>query len=77
MSVQSWTEGTCHSGIQSGAVPDGPAGLAAGVCAASAGLNVLIVEADTPGGQAASSSRIENYLGFPTDFRDGNWQRAP
>jgi thioredoxin reductase (NADPH) len=44
----------------------GPAGLAAAVYAASEGLDVLIVEASSPGGQAGSSSRIENYLGFPT-----------
>src|SRR5215467_7702174 len=44
----------------------GPAGLAAGVYGASEGLDVLIVEANAPGGQAGSSSRIENYLGFPT-----------
>jgi thioredoxin reductase (NADPH) len=44
----------------------GPAGLAAAVYAASEGLNVLMVETTAPGGQAGSSSRIENYLGFPT-----------
>jgi thioredoxin reductase (NADPH) len=44
----------------------GPAGLAAAVYAASEGLDVLVVEANSPGGQAASSSKIENYLGFPT-----------
>jgi thioredoxin reductase (NADPH) len=43
----------------------GPAGLAAAVYAASEGLKVLVVEANAPGGQAGSSSRIENYLGFP------------
>jgi thioredoxin reductase (NADPH) len=43
----------------------GPAGLAAAVFAASEGLDVLVVEADAPGGQAGTSSRIENYLGFP------------
>ena len=43
----------------------GPAGLAAGVYGASEGLRTLVVEADAPGGQAGSSSRIENYLGFP------------
>ena len=43
----------------------GPSGLAAAVYAASEGLNVLVVETGSPGGQAASSSRIENYLGFP------------
>jgi thioredoxin reductase (NADPH) len=44
----------------------GPAGLASAVYAASEGLDVLVIEADSPGGQAGSSSRIENYLGFPT-----------
>ncbi len=44
----------------------GPAGLAAAVYAASEGLNVLVIETTSPGGQAASSSKIENYLGFPT-----------
>jgi thioredoxin reductase (NADPH) len=44
----------------------GPAGLAAGVYAASEGLDVMVLETGTPGGQAGSSSKIENYLGFPT-----------
>jgi thioredoxin reductase (NADPH) len=44
----------------------GPAGLAAAVYAASEGLKTLVVEKSAPGGQAASSSKIENYLGFPT-----------
>jgi thioredoxin reductase (NADPH) len=44
----------------------GPSGLAAAVYAASEGLNVLVLETASPGGQAGSSSRIENYLGFPT-----------
>ena len=43
----------------------GPAGLGAAVYAASEGLDVLVFEADSPGGQAGSSSKIENYLGFP------------
>jgi len=43
----------------------GPSGLAAAVYAASEGLDVLVVETSNPGGQAGSSSRIENYLGFP------------
>jgi thioredoxin reductase (NADPH) len=43
----------------------GPAGLAAGVYGASEGLRTLIVEPNAPGGQAGSSSKIENYLGFP------------
>jgi thioredoxin reductase (NADPH) len=44
----------------------GPSGLAAAVYGASEGLDVLVLEAKLPGGQAGSSSRIENYLGFPT-----------
>jgi thioredoxin reductase (NADPH) len=44
----------------------GPSGLAAAVYGASEGLRTLIVERQTPGGQAGTSSRIENYLGFPT-----------
>jgi thioredoxin reductase (NADPH) len=43
----------------------GPAGLGAAVYAASEGLNVVMIEANAPGGQAGTSSRIENYLGFP------------
>jgi thioredoxin reductase (NADPH) len=43
----------------------GPAGLAAAVYGASEGLDVLVLESQSPGGQAGSSSRIENYLGFP------------
>lgn len=43
----------------------GPAGLAAAVYGASEGLRTLVVEPEAPGGQAGSSSRIENYLGFP------------
>jgi len=43
----------------------GPAGLGAAVYAASEGLNVVVVEANAPGGQAGTSSKIENYLGFP------------
>lgn len=58
-------------GIDEGEVYDlivvgaGPSGLAAAVYGASEGLNVLVVESNAPGGQAGSSSRIENYLGFP------------
>ena len=44
----------------------GPAGLAAAVYAASEGLEPLVIESHAPGGQAGASSRIENYLGFPT-----------
>jgi thioredoxin reductase (NADPH) len=59
------------SAIEDGKVHDlvvvgaGPAGLAAAVYAASEGLDVLVLETHAPGGQAGTSSRIENYLGFP------------
>lgn len=46
-------------------IGSGPAGLAAAVYAASEGLDTIVIEAVGPGGQAGSSSRIENYLGFP------------
>jgi thioredoxin reductase (NADPH) len=61
-----------NAGIDESSVYDlivvgaGPSGLAAAVYGASEGLNVLVVESNAPGGQAGSSSRIENYLGFPT-----------
>jgi thioredoxin reductase (NADPH) len=44
----------------------GPGGLAAAVYAASEGLSTIVIEGTAPGGQAGTSSRIENYLGFPT-----------
>jgi thioredoxin reductase (NADPH) len=47
-------------------VGGGPAGLAAAVYGASEGLSTLMIEREAPGGQAGTSSRIENYLGFPT-----------
>jgi thioredoxin reductase (NADPH) len=50
----------------------GPAGLAAAVYAASEGLHTLLVESVAPGGQAGTSSKIENYLGFPTGIRGSN-----
>ena len=50
----------------------GPAGLAAAVYGSSEGLNVLLVETYSPGGQAGSSSRIENYLGFPSGISGNN-----
>jgi thioredoxin reductase (NADPH) len=49
----------------------GPAGLAAAVYAASEGLATLVLEAEAPGGQAGTSSKIENYLGFPTGISGG------
>jgi thioredoxin reductase (NADPH) len=56
-------DGVVHDVVVCGA---GPAGLAAAVYGASEGLDVLVLEANAPGGQAGTSSKIENYLGFPT-----------
>lgn len=56
-------DGACADVIVVGA---GPGGLAASVYAASEGLSVLTLDTDGPGGQAGTSSKIENYLGFPT-----------
>ena len=53
----------------------GPAGLAAAVYGASEGLKTVIVEREAPGGQAGMSSRIENYLGFPTGLSGGDLAR--
>jgi thioredoxin reductase (NADPH) len=53
----------------------GPAGLAAGVYGASEGLRTVIVERQAPGGQAGSSARIENYLGFPSGLSGGDLAR--
>ena len=53
----------------------GPAGLAAAVYAASEGLDVLVVDGHAPGGQAGTSSKIENYLGFPTGVSGGELAR--
>jgi thioredoxin reductase (NADPH) len=56
-------------------VGGGPAGLAAGVYAASEGLPTVMVEREAPGGQAGMSSRIENYLGFPSGLSGGDLAR--
>jgi len=56
-------------------VGGGPAGLAAGVYGASEGLKTLIVEGQAPGGQAGLSSRIENYLGFPSGLSGSDLAR--
>lgn len=67
-----------NAGIDEGEVYDlivvgaGPSGLAAAVYGASEGLNVLVVESNAPGGQAGTSSRIENYLGFPAGISGQN-----
>jgi thioredoxin reductase (NADPH) len=53
----------------------GPAGLAAAVYGASEGLSTLLVEGEAPGGQAGTSSRIENYLGFPGGLSGGDLSR--
>lgn len=53
----------------------GPAGLAASVYAASEGVSTLLVEREAPGGQAGLSSRIENYLGFPSGLSGGDLAR--
>jgi thioredoxin reductase (NADPH) len=56
-------------------VGGGPAGLAAAVYGASEGLKTLMVEREAPGGQAGQSSRIENYLGFPTGLSGSDLTR--
>jgi thioredoxin reductase (NADPH) len=56
-------------------IGSGPAGLAAGVYGASEGLRTLLVERDAPGGQAGTSSNIENYLGFPAGLTGADLTR--
>jgi len=56
-------------------VGGGPAGLAAAVYGASEGLDTVLVEREAPGGQAGASSRIENYLGFPSGLSGGDLAR--
>ena len=53
----------------------GPAGLASGVYGASEGLKVAVLDSEAPGGQAGTSSRIENYLGFPVGLSGGDLAR--
>ncbi|NEP84007.1 MAG: FAD-dependent oxidoreductase [Okeania sp. SIO3B3] len=53
----------------------GPAGLAAAVYGATEGLRTVLIEREAPGGQAGTSSRIENYLGFPTGLSGGDLAR--
>jgi thioredoxin reductase (NADPH) len=73
-----------HLGLQTGPhagaydtviIGGGPAGLAAAVYGASEGLRTLVIEREAPGGQAETSSRIENYLGFPTGISGGELAR--
>ncbi len=56
-------------------VGGGPAGLSAAVYGASEGLHTLLIEGEAPGGQAGTSARIENYLGFPTGLTGGDLTR--
>jgi thioredoxin reductase (NADPH) len=56
-------------------VGGGPSGLAAAVYGASEGLRTLMIEGDAPGGQAGTSSRIENYLGFPSGLSGADLAR--
>jgi thioredoxin reductase (NADPH) len=56
-------------------VGSGPAGLAAAVYGASEGLHTLMIEREAPGGQAGTSSRIENYLGFPSGLSGADLSR--
>ncbi len=56
-------------------IGSGPAGLAAAVYAASEGLRVVVVEREAPGGQAGSSPKIENYLGFPSGLSGADLTR--
>src|SRR5262249_47069142 len=56
-------------------VGGGPAGLAAAVYGASEGLRTVMIEREAPGGQAGLSSRIENYLGFPSGLTGGDLAR--
>jgi thioredoxin reductase (NADPH) len=56
-------------------VGGGPAGLAAAVYGASEGLKTILIEREAPGGQAGTTSRIENYLGFPSGLTGGDLAR--
>jgi thioredoxin reductase (NADPH) len=60
-----------HAEYDTVVVGAGPAGLAAGVYGASEGLRTIVIEREAPGGQAGTSSRIENYLGFPSGVSGG------
>ncbi|HZR38963.1 MAG TPA: NAD(P)/FAD-dependent oxidoreductase, partial [Ktedonobacteraceae bacterium] len=56
-------------------IGSGPSGLAAAVYGASEGLRTVLIEREAPGGQAGTSSRIENYLGFPVGLSGGDLAR--
>ncbi|HEY1123499.1 MAG TPA: FAD-dependent oxidoreductase [Haloferula sp.] len=68
LAAEGTTEILCDVAI----VGAGPAGLAAAVCAASEGLHTVVMESYAPGGQAGSSSLIENFFGFPTGISGGD-----
>ena len=55
----------------------GPAGLSAAVYAASEGLSTVLIERSAVGGQAGTTSMIENYMGFPRGINGADWQSAP
>ncbi len=64
-----------HSTYDVAIIGAGPAGLAAAVYGASEGLETVLIEKKAPGGQAGTSSRIENYLGFPTGLSGSELSR--
>jgi thioredoxin reductase (NADPH) len=66
------SEGTAEILCDLAIIGAGPAGLAAAVCAASEGLQTIVLESYAPGGQAGSSSLIENFFGFPTGISGGD-----
>lgn len=70
--LKTHVEGTFYDLI---IVGSGPAGLAAAVYGASEGLRTLMIEREAPGGQAGTSSRIENYLGFPSGLSGADLSR--
>ncbi|MEV4195548.1 NAD(P)/FAD-dependent oxidoreductase [Streptomyces toxytricini] len=66
-----------HDHYDVAVIGGGPGGLSAAVYAAAEGMSVVVIEDDAPGGQAGTTSRIENYLGFPTGLTGGDLaQRA-
>ncbi len=73
-SCSGWARSPSSPTTTSVVVGAGPAGLAAAVYGASEGLQTVVVEREAPGGQAGTSSRIENYLGFPPACRATSWR---